>query len=194
MSAIGKISFPRFVIPQNPRVLGLDISTKTGAVICKAVGGKVSVEKHTTLKAPALNGFARLEALELKLKEFLTDPPPDLAVVEGYGFKNRFTLVTLVEIGTMFRRVLRIERGIQVVTMAPKTAKKFATGNGDADKKAMIAAAEQRWGFKTKSDDEADGCALAVAGLAFLGAIKCTLAEKELVSQLSFLSCIPTVS
>lgn len=40
------------------------------------------------------------------------------------------------------------------------TIKKFATGRGNADKKAMIAAVRSRWGVETDDDNEADAVAL----------------------------------
>lgn len=40
------------------------------------------------------------------------------------------------------------------------TIKKFATGNGNAKKDAVIASVREKWGFNPKDDNEADALAL----------------------------------
>src|SRR6185437_145645 len=161
--------------------------------ILTATESLVTVACVRTLTRASLRGFSRVAALAGDLTELLDQHRPDLVVIEGYGYANKFTLVPLVEIGTAMRWEL-LKRGFPTTTMAPKALKQFITGNGNADKKAMKQAVSTRWGFATKDDNQADAYGLAMAGLAFAGAIKCTLIERECVSTLSFLSCISPVT
>lgn len=56
-------------------------------------------------------------------------------------------------------------RGIPYKGVPVSTAKKLATGKGNAKKDAMVAAARERWpGFDPASDDEADARFIAEAG------------------------------
>ncbi len=60
---------------------------------------------------------------------------------------------------------------VQVFMVSPKTIKKYATGSGDADKKAMLAAARQLLpGFAGRNDNEADAAWLAALIADLLGA------------------------
>lgn len=63
---------------------------------------------------------------------------------------------------------------VPVVAVSPTQVKKFATGNGAADKGRMVMAASRMWeGWEPStarsSEDEADAVALAGIGLALLG-------------------------
>jgi Holliday junction resolvasome RuvABC endonuclease subunit len=47
-------------------------------------------------------------------------------------------------------------RGVTLALVHPMTLKKFATGSGRADKAAMLAGAQARWGKHIKDHNEAD--------------------------------------
>jgi hypothetical protein len=63
--------------------------------------------------------------------------------------------------------------GIPYALVAPAQVKQFATGNGGADKFAMVEAARQRFGdlagWRPLSPDEADALWLAAMGAQWLG-------------------------
>jgi Holliday junction resolvasome RuvABC endonuclease subunit len=57
-----------------------------------------------------------------------------------------------------------LEGQIDYVSPLPSQVKKHATGRGNCSKPAMVAAAEQRWGRRPATHDEADAlCLLAWA-------------------------------
>lgn len=56
------------------------------------------------------------------------------------------------------------ELGVSVVTYAPASIKKFATGSGRADKKQVMRACETFYGIKPRDDNQAD--AIFVLGMA----------------------------
>jgi Holliday junction resolvasome RuvABC endonuclease subunit len=49
-----------------------------------------------------------------------------------------------------------LERGINYTAIPVATVKRVATGKGNADKDAMLAAARARWGNHITNDNEAD--------------------------------------
>lgn len=52
------------------------------------------------------------------------------------------------------------ERCIPYEGVTVQAIKKFATGKGNADKDAVMAAVKEKWGFNPKDDNEADALAL----------------------------------
>lgn len=64
-------------------------------------------------------------------------------------------------------------KNIPVVTVAPTTRAKYITGDGRADKKAVLAAARAHWetelNISIANDDEADAIGLGDMGARFLG-------------------------
>lgn len=134
------------------RIVGLDLSTvRVGMAM--ANGDLVSV----TGKSPDI--YRRLSDIRRGVFRELTlrPPRPDLIVVEDYslGSPGRISLVRLGEIGGIIRSEL-FERDWRFVLVRPSSVKQFATGKGNADKPAMIAAARALGTRATINDDEAD--------------------------------------
>jgi Holliday junction resolvasome RuvABC endonuclease subunit len=154
--------------------MGLDISTKTGVVVLRQESesrDSVEVLYHAEIVAPkkevAKGNLWRGGYIADRVREavdaYLYTPEPYEVVVEGYGYGNRYTLATLVEIGTLIRYIfVHRDMGFQVV--APSRLKKLITGSGVATKKDMIAACA-KVGFVTDNNNEADAFCLAWAGL-----------------------------
>jgi Holliday junction resolvasome RuvABC endonuclease subunit len=140
------------------KVLGLDISTYVGMAL---VGE--GEDRGKCIHFAGLKGFKRLAAIKSQLEMVLDVWAPDYAVIEGFGFKNKFTLVTLVEVGTIVRDVLH-RRGIPWYEVPPTTLKMWTTGKGNAKKPDMAAAAKKRWGYESPSDDIVDAFSLGKMG------------------------------
>lgn len=138
--------------------MGIDISTRTGLAVC----GDMQDTKWITFGDK--RGFERLHLIAQGVKSCLSDWQPDIIVIEGYGYANRFTLVPLVELGTVVRKVL-YDAGYKWVDVAPTALKKFTTGKGNAKKADMAVHAKERWGFASPHDDVVDAFALAQWGL-----------------------------
>lgn len=136
----------------TPRILGLDVSTKTG--MARPDGTTL----RFTLRTPPADQPRRLHELTSRLNAEIRrwPPAPDLVVIEGAslggpGVQSKLVLAS-------FRAVV-IERlfawGLQTVEVKPSMLKRYATGNGSAKKPAMIAAARHE-GAVVANDDEAD--------------------------------------
>jgi len=137
------------------KVLGVDPSTKTGLVWIDDPKIAMVVLNH-----PDKRGLHRLEALDIEFRGFLHQWQPDLVVIEGYGYANKYTLALMVEIGILFRMALH-RAGIPFYTCPPSVLKKFATGKGNAKKSEVAKAVEGKWGFFSPSDDLVDAYVLA---------------------------------
>lgn len=133
------------------RVVGLDVSsTCTG--VANAAG-------HTSLVKPRTQGIgSRLdETLNGVILALRAGGGADLAVIEGYNPRGAqgFTMCRLAEAGGIVRWALWRD-AIKLVELAPKSLKKLATGNGNADKDQVRDAATRWLGYEGRSYDEAD--------------------------------------
>jgi Holliday junction resolvasome RuvABC endonuclease subunit len=157
-------------------VIGLDLSTARIG-FAAADGELVSIVARAKADDPyrRLHELARSVELELARRP----PRPDLAVIEDYslGGPGRISMIRLGEIGGVVRTRL-FELDIPMVLVRPSTLKRFATGRGDADKPAMVAAAVAR-GATPRNDDEADAFHARRMGRAALG-LEGKLADHEL--------------
>lgn len=148
-------------------VLGLDISTKTGFCILESSDTGIVKNASGVLRSNK-KGFERLASLADKMTDIIADLVFDIIVIEGYGYANKYTLVTLVEVGTVLRYFLW-QSNQKYIDVAPNSLKKFVTGKGNAGKAMIIKEVYKRWGLDLFSDDEADAAGLAYFGLALLG-------------------------
>jgi crossover junction endodeoxyribonuclease RuvC len=145
------------------RVLGIDPSTRTGYCVLSGDSGKVEVECCGEIHFPKARGIERVQLIGQEISEILALRLPNLVVVEGYGFANRHTLVTLVEIGTVIRLRLT-ELGFPWGNCAPNQLKKFAATKGNAKKQDVMLQVFKQWGFEG-TDNEVDAFGLAAIGL-----------------------------
>lgn len=167
--------------PSQP-VIGLDLSlTATGLVVWN--GEQVlrrrryktePVAPSDGLKARPQGQLARdrfkgsederIEWLRRKVAANIRKFQPILVVIEGHSFGSQGRGKTiLAELhGVVKNQLLRME--MIYVLVAPPTLKKFATGDGRADKVTMIGAAKQ-FDRELGTDDEADALHLARFGM-----------------------------
>lgn len=158
---------------KSARVLGIDPATHTGIVAASSLRDCAPI----TLRQTDRKGGDRALWFFRQFDELFTLARPSLVMIEGYGYANKWTLVPLVEIGTAIR-MAAVENRCRLLEVAPKTLKKFVTGNGAATKDAMRAAVKQRWGFEHSSHDVIDAYALAMAGLVCEQALRSTEADR----------------
>ncbi len=166
-------------------VMGLDISTtSTGLVVVDSTksdnGGVVYEEriKTGTMGAKKQKGLAGQEPWDLfrsdsqqlrqwyirqKVRDAWMRLKPDFVVIEGYSFMSKSSSVHFVYgVGEHVRTMLSLQKALWL-DVPPSTLKKFATGDGRADKQAMIYSANQA-GYHTGIDDLADAFHLASYG------------------------------
>lgn len=136
--------------------MGIDAATCTGLAL---VGD--GEDRGKTLEIPNERGFLRLQLIANNIASLLHAWNPAFAAIERYAYcKNIQSFVTLVEVGTVIRMMLR-ERGVSWVEVPPTVLKKWTTGSGKADKDTMASVVKIRWGFASASHDIVDAFALA---------------------------------
>jgi crossover junction endodeoxyribonuclease RuvC len=141
------------------RILGVDPSTKTGLIMLD----QFKLETYSRVLTSDERGVHRLLSIEQQFRNTLDQWKPTLAVIEGYGYANKFTLTLMVEIGVLMRIQLH-KHGIPWYIVPPTVLKKFSTGNGAAPKAAVAKAVEERWKWGSPSDDLVDAYVLARIG------------------------------
>lgn len=148
-------------------VIGLDLSTARIG-FASTSGELVSISGHAKADDP----YRRLHELTRELAHAikLRPPRPDLVVVEDYalGAPGRISLIRLGEIGGIVRTWL-FEQDYRLALVAPGTVKRFATGNGNADKEAMMRRAIELGARGNVNHDEADAFHLRRMGRAAHG-------------------------
>jgi Holliday junction resolvasome RuvABC endonuclease subunit len=136
----------------TPRLLALDLSlTRSG--VCEdelppGAGGFCQ-----SIRTGKLRGMERIDAIVRDVQAFAKHA--DLVVIEGYSYASPNQAHQIGELGGCVRFLLW-RLGIPHVDVAPSTLKKYATGKGNANKDAMIAAAIRRFGFAGSDNNEAD--------------------------------------
>ncbi|WP_157648356.1 crossover junction endodeoxyribonuclease RuvC [Burkholderia ubonensis] len=113
-----------------------------------------------------VKGIERVAKLQNAVGHVLDEFEPEVAFVEAYGLSNRFTLVEMVEVGTVVRLELK-HRGIPWFNVPPTTLKQWVAGKGNAKKPDMKRAVEEKWGFTSSSDDVVDAVGLNRFGYAY---------------------------
>lgn len=131
------------------KILSLDIATKTGWATETAYG-----TWDLTIKRDESSGM-RLLRFKSKLKEVIALEGINLVVFERSQGMHQSAVIVQSEIHGCLKTFLEEEK-IQYRAFSPGEIKKFATGNGHANKAAMVKAARLKWGYKGKSDNEAD--------------------------------------
>lgn len=139
-----------------PALLALDVASTTGWARFQGeevTSGIVKLRQRTVKKVKEPRG-AKFSQLRAWLDGLET---PDQLVIEGPGrFRSAAAAATILGLlGTV--EAWAYDNAIPLEYLSPSTVKKYATGNGHADKAAMLAAARERWpGVELASDDEAD--------------------------------------
>lgn len=144
----------------DPVFMGLDLSlTSSGVALLRHDGTPCMVH---SLKPGSHKGLDRVRFLSDQLRSVLPPTGRFVVAVEGYAM-GRF-------VGMMFDRaewigqakLMLYETGRCVSLIVPPTSlKQYATGAGNADKKAMCDAAYNAYGPCFTNDDEADALFLA---------------------------------
>lgn len=146
-----------------PAVLGLDLSTRRTGVAFPD-GGTYA---WTPLR-PNMDSGARLHVLLSALTATLRRFEPALLVVEDVAPGTYPLAVKALGKLQGVAELAAYEVRTPIVFVNPSTLKRYATGRGNADKEAMVAAAEAA-GAEVGGHDEADAWLLRALGVAGLG-------------------------
>ncbi len=154
------------------RAIGFDLSmSATGIVALDESGEKVPTLVHkATLeykpKKDTLVGLDRQVEIVSKCITLINDLKPDIIVVEGYSLnlKHASSVVPLVELGGLFRHMLKLD-GHKWLDPRATEVKKFVLGKGTGSKDQIQMYVLHRWGFLADDNNQADAYALACIGL-----------------------------
>jgi crossover junction endodeoxyribonuclease RuvC len=160
----------------RPRVLGIDVSlSSTGLALVDHRGLRTGLVRTRPVEGYAAT-TTRLQYIKAGVREWLTQPV-DLAVLEdptkvATSARGQMTGKASERAG-LFWLVLDLlaEAGVPFGACTSSQLKQYGTGNGNAGKAAMVAAAREafpRAGIA--KDDEADAAWLAAMGARRLGA------------------------
>ncbi len=175
-------------------IIGIDPSlTSTGIVVLR--GNKVELAV-TTKNKPALGTIERVRLIYeriVDIQENLSDgekwQAPDLIVIEGfsYGSKGR-SVFDIAYLGWRIREELewlKEQDNIPWLEVPPSQLKKFATGQGNANKEIILQQVYKRWGVEFSDNNQADAYVLAQIGRAYLGEVEdLTAFQQEVISVL----------
>jgi crossover junction endodeoxyribonuclease RuvC len=166
------------------KVLGLDLSTATGTAVVSLKAGKPTFDHIGMVMAPKkVGGWDRVNCIAADVMQLVEAHKPDLVTIEGYGFGQMASIVTLAEIGSVIRFLL-YQNQVPFIDVPPSSLKKFVAGKGNAKKEMMILNVFQKYGIQVSTNDEADAVGLAMFGLCAAGS-KATQAQKETVAAVT---------
>lgn len=146
--------------------LGLDLSlTSTGWATWNDDG---TFETGTIRTAASEPMGHRLNTIATQVLRMVLDYPA-LVVIEDQVMRSQAAALSGQVHGAVNLALYRLVSCPPVVRLPPATLKKLATGKGNADKMAMLAAAAARLGYLGHQGDEVDALWLAVAGAHLAG-------------------------
>lgn len=155
---------PESQAPPTPIYVGLDLSlTSTGVAIIH--DGHATVQRITSKPAKDAttdDNAARIDDLVHRIVHAVPNSEHTTVAVEGPSFGSKGSAVhTLGGVWWAVRIALH-QLGIDVVIAAPSVVKRYATGNGNASKDAVLAAVVRRYfNVDVTGNDEADALVLA---------------------------------
>lgn len=130
-----------------------------------------------------LRGEERLLWLRDQIRDRIYKAMPMLVAIEGYSDGSIGRWFDIGEGGGVVKLML-YELGVPVIIVAPKSLKRFVTGNGSAEKDQVIREVEKRYGVKTKDDNIADAVGLAQVAWVWLTQQSERRVELEVVQQI----------
>lgn len=133
----------------NYNLISIDQSlTATGIVIWTEKNGYdfqlYHTEKTKDTKCPTIDRTRRILHIKDEIKRICQENNIQKSIIEGMAFSS--TANYAFDLGGLGHasRIALIESGVDIVVIPPKTAKKYFTGSGNANKQDMIAEAKNR--------------------------------------------------
>lgn len=177
-------------------VIGIDPSlTGTGIVVLR--NGEVELAEATKNRSE-LGIIERVKLIRNRILEIEADlsddkqedyESPALIVIEGFSFASKGRSVfDIAYLGWRIREELerlRSEDGTPWLEVPPSQLKKFATGQGNANKEIILQQVYKRWGVEFSDNNQADAYVLAQIGRAYLGETDdLTAFQQEVIANL----------
>ena len=147
--------------PMEPRAMGADLSLSRSAIV---VLNKRGVMVRCESFAPESTGAERLHEIAAWLTNMAQLERVSTLTIESPfsgGGHMAGVAIKLAEMHGAVKAELHKQRMTAPYYVAPMTLKKYATGNGHAEKSDIKMAVFKKWGIELNSNDEADAYALA---------------------------------
>jgi crossover junction endodeoxyribonuclease RuvC len=135
--------------------LGVDSSLRATGLCKLSTAG--DVDHLETVHTKGLKGAARLAYVEQRVLRLLDHVT--FVIIEGYSYNSISKHHALGEVGGAIKLAL-YKHNVAYLEVSPAALKKFALGNAQASKEAMVEAA-QRGGVDAQDDNQADAFFLA---------------------------------
>jgi Holliday junction resolvasome RuvABC endonuclease subunit len=155
----------------GPLVIGLDLSM--------TATGMAHTDGHTeTIATMAKDGDLRLRHIRVHIDDYLHRNPVELVVIEDVPPIRANSLAIIGMVHGVVRDLLWFY-GAPYALVPPASAKKYATGRGNATKPDMRMALFQRAGLDLRDDNQVDAWWLRAMGLDYLGQPPVTLPKEQ---------------
>lgn len=164
-------------------IIGIDPSLTSTGTCLMSEDGEVIISK---VIQPKIIGLERLAFLRQQIINIIAkyDVYDIRSFVEGYSHGSSGMRESIAEWGGVLRLTL-YENNLQIIDVPPKTLKKFATGNGNADKILMGVQLMKEFGMEYPTSDQTDAYWLAFFGRAYHGLIpNLTKAREEIIADM----------
>ncbi len=164
-------------------IIGIDPSLVSTGICLMPEDGEV-IESNAI--QPKSVGMERLSFLRQQIINIIAkyDIHDIRAFIEGYSHGSSGMRESMAEWGGVLRLAL-YENNIEFIEVPPKTLKKFATGNGNADKILMGVQLMKEFGLEYPTSDQTDAFWLSFFGRAYYGLIpKLTKAREEIIADM----------
>lgn len=185
---VGKVSDMKVAVEGThlPTVMGIDVSTDTGIVVLQwdSVLQAWRTKADFEINLPSLPKKATMQQrterarfLMQQITTVLSEYHLSAVAIEGYGYANANSLVTLVEFGVVVRLALPVMSSYEV---APASLKKFILGKGVGKKEQVMMQVFKKWGYEAKTNNLADAYVLAHIAAAVHGPYPVALTKPQL--------------
>lgn len=172
-------------------IIGLDAALRNFGVVCLDAKGKVELSHTYTNKAPTKSEQRRrcvdygnvIHPIHHLIANYVLYHRYKVTVVrEDYAYAaSSASDATLKELGGILYWELAKIPSVELWYVPIQSAKKWATGNGNAQKDEVIKGVKDNFGFEALTEHEADAFAVASLALALMkpGIFKKTEKQKE---------------
>jgi Holliday junction resolvasome RuvABC endonuclease subunit len=138
------------MIENRKVILGIDQASNCGWAINNQIYGlwdlKTRKDEDSGMK---------LLRFRNKLKEVVASENVDIIVYERVAGQHKSSIIHAAKLVAVIETFC-IDNGIGYASFSAAEIKKYATGKGNANKEAMVTAAQQRYGYTGTDDNIAD--------------------------------------
>lgn len=141
--------------PTELSIAAFDQATSCGVAFERSGENKPNVQLwDLNIKAKESQGMKWIR-FEAKLKKFLVENSINVLAYELPAGRHINPIIHSAKLIGIIEKSC-VELGIDYIEFSASEIKKFATNNGNANKKAMIEHAKKLWNYEGEDDNEAD--------------------------------------